>query len=50
MRLKPDPLVLQGGCQIDSEMGTVDAGIDGQLDEIFRRLLEQRTLSIDNDE
>jgi len=50
MRLKADPLVLQGGCQIDSEMGTVDAGIDGQLDEIFRRFLEQRTLSIDNDE
>lgn len=50
MRLKPDPVVLQGSCQIDSEMGTLDAGIDGQLDEIFRRLLEQRALSADNDE
>lgn len=43
MRLKADPGVLQGSCQIDSEMGTLDAGIDGQLDEIFRKLLEQRT-------
>jgi len=50
MRLKSDPVVLQGSCQIDSEMGTLDAGIDGQLDEIFRRLLEQRALSTDNDE
>ena len=45
MRLKSDPTVIQGFCQIDSEMGTIDAGIDSQLDEIFRRLQEERTLS-----
>lgn len=49
MRLKADPAVFQGSCQIDSEMGTIDAGIDGQLDEIFRRLVEQRVLLMDHD-
>jgi flagellar assembly protein FliH len=50
MRLKSDPAVLQGFCQIDSEMGTLDAGIDAQLDEIFRHLLEKRAMLTDNDE
>lgn len=45
MQLKPDSGVLPGSCQIDTEMGTIDAGIDAQLDEIFRRLLEERSLS-----
>ena len=45
MQLKSDPTVLQGSCQIDSEMGTIDAGIDAQLEEIFRSLKEERTLS-----
>ena len=45
MHLKSDPSVLQGCCLVDSEMGTIDAGIDAQLDEIFRRLLEERTLA-----
>jgi len=49
MQLKSDPAVLQGSCQIDSEMGTLDAGIDGQMDEIFRRLLEERALSVNDD-
>lgn len=49
MQLKSDPAVLQGSCLIDSEMGTLDAGIDGQLDEIFRRLLEERALSANTD-
>jgi len=43
MRLKSDPTLAQGFCQIDSEMGTIDAGIDSQLNEIFRRLLDERT-------
>lgn len=47
MRLKSDPAVLQGSCLVDSEMGTLDAGIEGQLDEIFRRLLEERNLAAD---
>jgi len=42
---KSDPGILQGSCQIDSELGTIDASIDAQLDEIFRCLLEERTLS-----
>ena len=45
MHLKSDPTVLQGCCLVDSEMGTIDAGIDAQLDEIFRRLLEERAVS-----
>lgn len=45
MQLKPDSNVLPGSCQIDTEMGTIDAGIDAQLDEIFRRLLEERSTS-----
>ena len=49
MRLKSDPAVLQGSCMIDSEMGTLDAGVDGQLDEIFRRMLEQRALPVESE-
>lgn len=45
MQLKSDSSVMQGCCLVDSEMGTVDAGVDAQLDEIFRRLLEERTMS-----
>lgn len=48
MQLKPDSSVLPGSCQIDTEMGTIDAGIDAQLDEIFRRMLEERNLSLGN--
>lgn len=50
MQLKSDPAVLQGFCQIDSEIGTLDAGIDAQLDEIFRNMHEKRTLSKGIDE
>lgn len=46
MQLKPDSSVLPGSCQIDTEMGTIDAGIDAQLDEIFRRLQEERSMSM----
>jgi flagellar assembly protein FliH len=45
MSLKPDPSVLSGCCMIDTEMGTINASIDAQLDEIYRRLLEERSLS-----
>lgn len=45
MRIKPDPTILVGGCQIDSELGTLDASIDAQLEEIYRHLLEERNLS-----
>ena len=45
MSLKPDPTVLSGCCLIDTDMGTINASIDAQLDEIYRRLLEERCLS-----
>ncbi len=34
-----DPQIAQGGCQVESELGAVDATIDGQLEEIRRTLL-----------
>ena len=42
-QLKPDPTVEIGSCQIETERGTVDAGFEAQLEEIYRRLLEERT-------
>jgi flagellar assembly protein FliH len=47
MSLKPDPTVLSGCCMIDTEMGTINASIDAQLDEIYRRLLEERCITPD---
>ena len=43
MRFNADAAVLPGNCQIDTEMGTMDASIDAQLDEILRRLFEERS-------
>jgi flagellar assembly protein FliH len=43
MRFKADVAVLPGNCRIDTEMGTLDACIDAQLDEIHRRLLDERS-------
>jgi flagellar assembly protein FliH len=40
--LKPDPSVAAGFCLVDTAMGTVDASLDGQMDQIYRSLLEQR--------
>lgn len=45
MHFKADAAVLPGNCQIDTELGTIDASIDAQLDEIHRRLLEERTMA-----
>lgn len=45
MHFKADAAVLPGDCQIDTEMGTIDASIDAQLDEIHRRLLEERSVA-----
>jgi flagellar assembly protein FliH len=47
MILKPDATVLAGCCMIDTDMGTINACIDAQLDEIYRRLLEERCMSPD---
>jgi flagellar assembly protein FliH len=48
MNLKPDPTVLAGCCMIDTDMGTINASIDAQLDEIYRRMLEERSVSPDS--
>lgn len=34
-----DPRVPRGGCRLDSELGTFDAGVDAQIQEIARALL-----------
>ncbi len=47
MSLKSDPTVAPGCCQVDTEMGTIDAGLDAQLEEIYRQMLEERTVSTD---
>ena len=49
MRLKADPSIAAGGCQIDTEMGTIDASLEAQLDEIFRHLLEERNQSLNQE-
>jgi flagellar assembly protein FliH len=43
--LKPDPSVPAGFCFVDTVMGTVDASLDGQMDQIYRSLIEQRTVA-----
>ena len=46
LQLKPDPSVAIGFCSVDTTMGTVDASLDGQMDQIYRSLLEQRTVAV----
>jgi len=41
--LKADPTVELGSCQIETEWGTVDASFETQMEEIYRRLREERT-------
>jgi len=41
--LKPDPTIEIGSCQVETEWGTVDAGFEAQMEEIYRRLQEDRT-------
>jgi flagellar assembly protein FliH len=48
MQLKSDPEISPGSCRVDTEMGTIDASIDSQLDEIFRRLQEERSMTSGN--
>jgi flagellar assembly protein FliH len=40
--LKADDSVTPGGCIVDTAMGEIDARTDSQVDEIFRRLMEER--------
>lgn len=41
--LKPDPSVGRAGCLVETVRGTIDAGMDAQLDDIFRRLTEEKS-------
>ncbi len=43
--MRSDPSLPPGCCQIDTALGTVDAGFESQLEEIYRRLKEERTNS-----
>jgi len=45
-QLKPDPAVEIGSCLVETGRGTVDASFEAQLEEIYRRLLEERTEAI----
>ncbi len=50
LQLKADPMVAAGFCQVDTDMGTIDAGLNAQLEAVYRSLLEERTLSSSNNE
>jgi flagellar assembly protein FliH len=43
VELRPDDVIAPGGCIVDTVMGEIDARTDSQVDEIFRRLLEEKT-------
>ena len=45
MSFKSDPTMLSGCCQVDTEMGMIDASFDAQLDEMYRHIQEARTTS-----
>jgi flagellar assembly protein FliH len=47
LSIKPDPSVAAGFCLVDTEMGTIDASLDGQLEQIYRSLLEQRATVVE---
>jgi flagellar assembly protein FliH len=41
--MKPDPSVGRAGCLVETARGNIDAGVDAQLDEILRRLTEEKS-------
>lgn len=45
LQLKADSTVASGFCRIDAAMGTIDAGLNAQLETIYRNLLDERTTS-----
>ena len=45
--LKPDEAMTIGGCVVESSTGVVDARIEAQLDEIYRGLVEERSILCD---
>jgi flagellar assembly protein FliH len=45
--VQADSRVPRGGCRIDSELGLIDAGVDAQLQEITRALLQDAPVPSD---
>jgi flagellar assembly protein FliH len=41
--LKGDPAVASAGCLVETLRGNIDAGLEAQLDEIYRRLFEEKS-------
>lgn len=41
--LRPDTSLQPGCCQVETALGTVDASFDAQIEEIYRRMQEERT-------
>lgn len=46
LQIKADATIAPGGCEIDTELGTIDVSIDAQLEEVYRHLLEQRNAAL----
>jgi len=40
--IKEDPAVGRAGCMVETVRGNIDAGLDAQLDEVMKRLHEER--------
>lgn len=44
-----DPRVARGGCRVESDLGTLDAGVDAQIQELARALLGDEPVQPDGD-
>ncbi len=47
VEIRADDAITPGGCIVDTMTGEIDARPDAQVDEIFRRLLEEKTSLMD---
>jgi flagellar assembly protein FliH len=47
LTIKPDASIPVGGCVVDTPIGLVDARVDSQLAEIFKRLMQERGHAVD---
>jgi len=45
--VQADARVPRGGCRIESDLGVIDAGVDAQLQEITRALLQESPAATD---
>jgi flagellar assembly protein FliH len=43
-----DPAVAPGGCRVESDLGTLDAGVDAQIQELGRALLGEEPEAMSN--